>query len=134
MRRQPDGPAAPVDGDGTPPGHRSLRRKFAVNAGKNLGEVAVVAQAVHGRTDRGVDQPVGCLGHGERDVDRLEEIVADHDLGTGGGIQPAQLRVAAEPAGHLVYAFELRSSISDAVTMAPASVTTSAMVPSARVR
>ena len=46
-------------------------------------------------TDGGVDQPIGRLGHGERHVDCLEEIVTDHDLSTGGGVEPAQLRVVS---------------------------------------
>ena len=107
MRQEPDGASAPVDGDGAPPRHGSLRRKFAVDPGNDVGEIAVVAQEVHGCTDGGVDQPIGRRGHGERHVDRLEEIVTDHDLRTCGGVEPAQLRVAAEPAGHEVDAFEL---------------------------
>ena len=106
--RRPDGAPAAVDGDRAPPGHGSLRRKVAVDPGKDVGEIAVVAQAVHGRPDGGVDQPIGRLGHGERNVDRLEEIVADNDLSPCGGVQPAQLRVAPEPAGHEVDALELQ--------------------------
>ena len=106
VRREPHGTSAPVDGDGAPPGHGSLRREFAVNPANDVGEVAVVAQEVHGHTDGGVDQAVGRLGHGERHVDRLEEIVTDHDLSTRGSVEPAQLRVAPEPAGHEVDALE----------------------------
>ena len=100
--------SAPIDGDGTPPRNGSLRREFAGNPGKHLGEIAVVAQKIHGRTDSGVDQPIGRLGHGERHVDRLEEFTTDHDLRTRSSVEPAQLRVAPEPAGHVVDALELK--------------------------
>ena len=106
-RGEPDGASAPVDGDGAPPRRGSLRREFAVNPANDVGEIAVVAQAIHGCTDGRIDQPTGRVGHGERHVDRLEEITTDHDLRTRGGVEPAQLRVAPEAAGHKVDALEL---------------------------
>ena len=89
------------------PARRGDRRagRLAVLAARRLAapadrrEVAVVAERDERGADRRIGEPAGPPGRGQRHADRLGQPVAEHEQPAPGVVQPAQLRIRAEPAG-----------------------------------